>query len=458
MAFLDNTLKVSFLAVSAVCLGIVSFQASPIFDQKPILLALLPLVLLATLLLFLQPRLALMSLLVCRPLLDPIFNMTRFNVGEQSISFGAALNLVIIFLAMYFLSCYAHRINFNRFHLAWLVFLLIMLASSFHSEYTGRALRLFVNFLSYFAMVLIPSLIIKNDKEKEYWLKFIFLSSIPTILFGNIDIFTNGFIFREDGRLQGTFSHPNMMAFYSVLMIVVGFLLLYRRAFSKLAAPWILLYIGNLITILILTQTRTAWISFLLFFLIYGIFYERKWVMAMVVILPLTFFIPSVFERIVDLTQGTKVGGDAPLNSWTWRVYLWTESWPWIKRNFLFGYGLTSFISLSPLFFKTARMGHEIGAHNVYIELLFETGIVGCLSFIAIYLTPIIQKLRAICVYEITKRETIILSAYILSYLVTCISDNMLYYLTVNWYGWFFIGILLAPSNRNVSLQVKRDE
>lgn len=458
MAYLDNTLKAIFLVVIAVCLALMSFQASPIFAQKPILIALLPLVLLAILLLFLHPRLALMSLLVCRPLLDPVFNMTRFNVGDQSISLGAALNLVVIFLAIYFLSCYAHRINFNRFHLAWVVFLSIMLVSSFHSEYTGRALRLFVNFLSYFAIVLIPSLVITNEKEKQYWLKFIFLSSIPTILFGNIDIFSNGFIFREDGRLQGTFSHPNMMAFYTVLMIVVGFLLLYRRAFSRLVVKLILLYMANLMIILILTQTRTAWISFLLFFFIYGIFYERKWVMAMAVFLPLTAFIPSVFERIVDLTQGTKVGGDTPLNSWAWRVYLWRESWPWIERNFLFGYGLTSFISLSPSFFKTARVGHEIGAHNVYIELLFETGIVGCLSFITIYLTPIFQRLRSTSIDKVTKRETIILLAYILSYLVTCISDNMLYYLTVNWYGWFFIGILLAPTNPNITLQVKSEK
>lgn len=307
-------------------------------------------------------------------------------------------------------------------------------------------------------MVLIPSLVITNEIDKQYWLKFIFLSSIPTILFGNIDIFTNGFIFREDGRLQGTFSHPNMMAFYSVLMIVVGFLLLYRRAFPKFVVKWVLLYIVNLMIILILTQTRTAWISFLLFFFIYGIFYERKWVIAMVVILPLTLFVPSVFERIVDLTQGTKVGGNTPLNSWAWRVYLWTESWPWIEKNFLFGYGLTSFISLSPLFFKTARFGHEIGAHNVYIELLFETGIVGCLSFIAIYVTPIIKKLRSLYVDEITKRETIILVAYIMSYLVSCISDNMLYYLTVNWYGWFFIGTLLASTKASAFLQVKRNE
>ena len=290
----------------------------------------------------------------------------------QNISFGAALNVAIIILAVYFFFCYAHRINFNSFHMAWFVFLLVMFVSSFYSEYTGRAIRLFVNFLSYFAMVLIPSLIITNEKEKRFWLKFIFFSSIPTILFGNIDIFSNEWFFREDGRLQGTFSHPNMMAFYAVVMLVIGILLLRQRAFSPLVNKWVCLYLGNVIVILILTQTRTAWISFLLFLCIYGLFYERKWLVAMIVVLPFTVFLPPVYERLVDLTQGTQVGRYAQLNSWTWRVHLWSESWPWIERKFFFGYGLTSFQVLSPLFFKTGNQGHGMGAHNVYIELLFE--------------------------------------------------------------------------------------
>ena len=440
------------MGIAGVCLGILSLQASPIFEQKPILFLLLPLVLLALLLSFLHPQIALMGILIVRPLLDPVFNMTRFHVGTQSISLGAALNLVVIFLALYFLMNYAHRIQFNSFHLTWLVFLLIMLGSSFYSEYTGRALRLFVNFLSYFAMALIPSLIITNGKEKVFWLKLVFLSSIPTIMVGNIDIFSDRFIFREDGRLQGTFSHPNMLAFYSVVMIVVGFLLVRVRAFLGSTNKWVFLYIGNLIAILILTQTRTAWISFLLFLLIYGIFYEQKLLVAMAIILPFALLLPPVYERIVDLTQGTQVGRYAQLNSWAWRMHLWSESWPWIKQELYFGYGLTSFKSLSPFFFKTAKLGNGMGAHNVYIELLFETGLLGCLSFISIYVSPILQKIRSRVAEGISKPEAIILLAYILSYLVTCIADNMLYYLTVNWYGWFFIGILLACSTRDLSL------
>ena len=38
--------------------------------------------------------------------------------------------------------------------------------------------------------------------------------------------------------------------------------------------------------------------------------------------------------------------------------------------------------------------------------------------------------------------------SYIMGYLITCIADNLLYYLVLNWYFWFFIGTVIKTIPR----------
>ena len=69
MFVLDSLVKWVFLVAGGLSLAAVALLASPIFAHKPMLFALLPFILLAVLLLCVHPRLALMAILVSRPLL-----------------------------------------------------------------------------------------------------------------------------------------------------------------------------------------------------------------------------------------------------------------------------------------------------------------------------------------------------------------------------------------------------
>jgi O-antigen ligase len=129
-------------------------------------------------------------------------------------------------------------------------------------------------------------------------------------------------------------------------------------------------------------------------------------------------------------------------NSFSWRVNLWIASFPMILQSPIWGHGLSSFLPLSVKFFDSPQ---GVGAHNVYIELLFETGLLGLLSYLAIFAGILNRLWKTIkrSTGEMNKKYFLVL-AYVISYLIINISDNMLFYLAFNWYFWFFIGLVMA--------------
>ena len=79
--------------------------------------------------------------------------------------------------------------------------------------------------------------------------------------------------------------------------------------------------------------------------------------------------------------------------------------------------------------------------------ILSPEGIFGMLAYLWIYLsmmkaffTRIRLPSRALA------SEAAMMFSYIIGYLMVCFSDNMLHYLSFNWYFWFFTGLILAAA------------
>ena len=276
----DNIFKITTVLAVSFFTGILLLAIGPIIANKLILVLLFPVVLSYLIVLVTNPKMALLILLFSRPVLEPVFNASRFFVMGQYISLGALFNVLIILIALGYWLHYPKMLQKNGFVMAWLVFIAIMLVSAFHSDYTGRALRLLINYLSYMAMAILPWFLIHSHQDKNKYLDILVYSSIVTVRITNIDLVSNGFIFRPDGRLQGPFSHPNILGFYSLLMIVVIFLI-HKSQGKNLKGFKSILFkaIGlNCLIFLILTQTRNAWIACWCFFLGYGLLRNRKYV------------------------------------------------------------------------------------------------------------------------------------------------------------------------------------
>ena len=112
-----------------------------------------------------------------------------------------------------------------------------------------------------------------------------------------------------------------------------------------------------------------------------------------------------------------------------------------IRTHWLMGQGLYSFKTLSKVFFSVAKDG--VDPHNTYLQVMFETGALGLVSFTFLFASLIRRffiKLRS----EISDISTAaaIGIASVLGYATICSSDNVLYYLSYNWYFWFFLAVL----------------
>src|SRR5690606_22536865 len=146
-------------------------------------------------------------------------------------------------------------------------------------------------------------------------------------------------------------------------------------------------------------------------------------------------------DRLLDLGAGNEVIQYSRLNSFAWRLLLWKSSMEWMSvANSVFGYGLNSFKQFSPIFFQLAGTTN-FGAHNTYIQWFFETGIIGVISAAWMHVWLFVS-LKLGVAYDKLRSSLAILM--LIAYLFFAFSDNMLDYLSFNWYFWFFIGAACA--------------
>ncbi|MFC1704258.1 O-antigen ligase family protein [Candidatus Omnitrophota bacterium] len=396
----------------------------------------------------LNSKIALVILLFSRALLDPVLNATKLSLMGEEIGVGGAVNLFVIILAILLIARNPKRFSQIGLRKNWMVFLFVCFFAVTYSPVRGTALRVFLNLVSYMSMVIAPFYLINTKKDKKFWVGVLLLSSVLPVCFANIDLLKGGQYVPDVGmRISGTFSHPNILSFYLVLVIVVVFYVLKSGLLnlSTFKKNLLRIYIINVLVLLVSAKTRNAWASCWVVFFTYGFLRERKYLLFSVV-LPVALSASSaVRDRILDLFSHTSVGIGKDLNSFAWRLQLWKSSLPWIKNRFLLGNGLASFNPLSSSFFKIYFYNIEnVPSHNSYLELLFETGIVGLLAYLSIFLRILkdcFLKMKD-SVANVSKEYAIAIS-YVISYMLVTFADNMLYYLALNWYVWFFFGIIL---------------
>jgi O-antigen ligase len=455
-SFLDYRTWVT-LAIGIV-FGVLFVAVIPFLSTKPIFLLALPVSLLFFLFLVIKPKWTLMILFLSRPFLDNLLSGSKVDVsqgdsGSGGFGIGAIFNLAIILLSAFLVFYTGNYPRRNKLAHSWIIFLLVMSVVVLYSPYKFTAVRLLFNYLSYFAMFLLPFLVVKQREDFVFWLKLLAVSFILPVLFANVDMLHGGHYYTDAGmRVQGTFAHPNILAFYLVLGITVYFFIL--QSGHVKSKPWITwsmrLMILDMLVLLIHTKTRNAWMACLAMFLIYGFLKDRKFLIGVILVLPLSLAVPQVQDRVLTILQGKESNDYQGMNSYQWRLGMWQSCIPLILKRPLQGYGMTSFVPMSETFSTVGKNG----AHSVYLQLLFETGIIGLLSFLPLFLKPLLLFLKNMFRSKDPRQAQLwaIMLAYVISYLMICSADNLLYYLAFNWYVWFFLGLMWGASQKEFIL------
>ena len=382
---------------------------------------------------------------------DNVFSQFDFQLAGMTLSAGAILNVVILGLtAVMFL----HRPSSFSAIKIWIPFLFVAALSVAWAPDKGSAVRLLLVLLTYASVFTIPFCMAADRRRSAWLLKAIVYSSVAPAFIGVLGFF----LFRDDdGRLKSTFLHPNVFAFYLMIIIGIIFYLLSSSIaqLSPLIRKMLVPYAGLLLGLIILTETRAAWAGVFMILVAFAFLVDRRYLLTLL-LLPSLIFVPAVSDRLSDLTRGTEYTGqmkseDDAINSFAWRQLMWESAMKDSANARMLGKGLASFGPNSVIFFPIvdpdADYGiHGVGAHSAYVQALYETGVVGLLCYIWIYVGVILRTLRQFARHP---RGTVIILSIILAFMAANFSDNMFDYGAVNMYFWGFLGIIFAKFERD---------
>ncbi|MFW8592247.1 O-antigen ligase family protein [Glaciecola sp. 2405UD65-10] len=316
----------------------------------------------------------------------------------------------------------------------------------FYSPYPMKGFRSFLVMITYVAVFLFPFHFIKTKYDYKECIKIIVYSSFLPLLAVSYDIaFPESSTNRNGFRLFSTFSHPNVFAFYLLTVVSVCFYAIKNELFNNeqlfRKQCWMVL-LFSLVCILG-TKTRSAWAAVALLVLVYGLFKDKKYLVYLAIAAAVALCIPSIQDRVFDLFEGNDpdafLDDYEQLNSYAWRKIIWANAMIKYWDSPIWGFGTESFTYYSGAFFLIeTEVGN--GAHNTYVQFLFELGALGFAALIWLLVPTFIRlwRLRNLA------GGNIIVFALFLSYCLIHYSDNVFDYLIYNWYFWFFIGAFLA--------------
>jgi len=185
-------------------------------------------------------------------------------------------------------------------------------------------------------------------------------------------------------RPYGTFSHPNVLAGYLVVVLALILGTDVNQKWGKWLR-WLAIVFGGLA--LFFTFSRLAWITgFLIFF--YWLIVQKKWLLTFLIILFLFLVSGSVQARFRTLATFES-------ESWQKRQELNIAAWEMIKAHPLFGVGLGNFLVELPKYHQEQGAVRFLQpAHNLYLMITSETGLVGLSFFLAFLLATFKRLLK----------------------------------------------------------------
>ncbi len=272
----------------------------------------------------------------------------------------------------------------------------------------------------------------------------IFLSSILPILFGFYQ-FAGGIGLQDENvsipRIFGTFSHPNVYSLF--LFATIALATLYAIIYAKTREAKLLIasYLVLLVTTLILTYARIAWIALFVFLGLLAL-WRARFLLAPLILFPLILiaFSATVQDRVLEAINPT------PDSSITWRQNLWHDMRLKTRledRQWL-GSGMDTF-RVSSEALRGTRFGSN-DPHNDFVKFYVEGGYLGILVLLATlgcFIGLIVRIYRETPSHSLRTLAT--LTGFVIAtLLLASLSDNVWKNTPVQWLLWALLGGLLA--------------
>jgi putative inorganic carbon (HCO3(-)) transporter len=381
-------------------------------------------------------------LLLIRSSLDFSTDYSLFSLAPAA-KFNAAalLNLLLVFAGITYLA--VNRKSISKLPGIWFLvaFLILSLAFCTRNPSIPTALADWLRNLGSLVLYVLVATTVPDKLRPGTMVKIFLLSAIVPLLVGFHQKLTGVGFFSPPAykRIYATFFHPNPYGLYLSFIIVLTYALLHTKQRRSARVALVLLLACSGLSLL-LTYSRGAWIALLVSAAVVATLTRWRSALAALggIVLVLT-FVPHILYRFEDVT------GTAHQGSFWWRVQLWKKMASLVGSNALFGHGLGSFYYFS----------QGWAAHNDYLRLAFETGLVGLVLYLCSVLSIGFFVLRRIRgeVDPLSRVLSVAFCGLVAGFLVASAVENVVMMPVLQWYFWALAGLAVSLSTRGVTIE-----
>lgn len=392
---------------------------------------------------FVWPRPAFVALMVLRTATDFLTDQTIFEINSQAINFTSLTGISVLIFA---LSIFIHQKAWTKnipLVWPWLVFLALAFFQMFFSIAPGSSLVELLRWSSFGALFFLGYALFPSGEKTTLLIKTLVASAlIPTAVaiiqaFSGLEFFDG-----ERWRVNGTFVHPNMLAFFLLLAITLT-LFLFLSLPKKSLEKYLYLFLSlPFITALILTYTRGAWLAFFLIIFLVGLLKFRLFLASGLAIILCAYVFVTPFQARLNSLATFSVA-----DSTVWRLELWKDAWDYSQNNLLFGTGPGT--ATTVIGQHRAPVLGSTEPHNDYIKLILETGLLGLGAYLALLFSLFYRLWTGYQREKWPRRKLLFFFMFVFSIALYLSSagDNILKDSSLQWSFWALVGALMYSYN-----------
>jgi O-antigen ligase len=308
-----------------------------------------------------------------------------------------AKDIYMVIVAMFLLFDGKKFSPFNTLYLAFLPFFIMAVICLFYApdEIIGTSIE---KTLSYFLLLLVvPNLVIWCSREKGY-------EFYRTLIYFGMSILVIGFILRYlnpnqalmEGRYRGMLGNPNGLGIFVLLFFISSSLMMdiFPQLLTKREKN--ILYIAVFAS-LILSNSRSSLFGIAIF-LFFSYFYRLSPYLGFIMFLVFAASYQYIISNLVGIISS--IGLQEYMRTDTiaeasGRFVAWRYAWSYIQQSIFIGRGFefTNYLFLSHANYLE-QLGHQGNAHNSYITLWLDTGLIGLFTYVVGFFSQFIKAAR----------------------------------------------------------------
>lgn len=389
-------------------------------------------------------------------LLFTIFFISMFNdaVIKTDIFYNLKWLVLSIFVLFEFIIINKLNIKFGRLDYRFLIILYTIYAffTSFFSINLKTSIFKSISFvlLIFFAFIIFPELT-SEDKKRHEVIKIIRNIMLAIILLNIVIlVISPSWAYKTFiHRFQGVFSNPNSLGMFLMISLPI-FTYFFLTSNTKFEKGINFTFILLIIILAIFTFSRAAWLGMLVFIMCI-LYYIKKILfkftfISSIILLIMLFSSPFMME-LLRLSE----------DPFTYRDRIWQIGLENFSDSKIIGkgFGTTQQIMSNKFVLKRFDVSeYHLGKHfhNIYVEILCETGLIGLLLF-ALFLISISYKFIKKIKNTQNKEKIFAISIYALfiGVIFHGFFESMLFSSgnVSNIILWSLIGLALQKSNQN---------